>query len=114
MRVIGRLRFGLALGAPRFGATDRGDARSRRGRRRRERFGRCLRLRVSVTATSGLPRFRMLWVRGPGLRMALLGSSWFGMLRLGSSRFGVPRLALAALGVTRLALTAAPRLAATA
>ena len=110
MRVIGWLRFDLALGAPRFGATDRGHAGSRRGSRGHERFGRCLRLlRASVASTPGMP-----WLRMPGLGVAWLRSSRLGMprlglLRLGSSRFGMSRfgnsrLALTTLGMTRSAL----------
>ena len=58
MRVIGGLRFSVALGAPRFGTTDRGYARRLCRGGRREGCGRCLRLRAGVAAGAlGTTRF---------------------------------------------------------
>ena len=58
MRVIGGLRFSVALGAPRFGTTDRGHARRLCRGGRREGRGRCLRLRSGIAArTLGTTRF---------------------------------------------------------
>ena len=64
MRVIGRLGFDLALGAPRLGPADRGHAGGRCGRWRRERFGRGLRLRAGVALASlGVARFALTVAR---------------------------------------------------
>jgi hypothetical protein len=93
--VIGGLRLGVALGAARFGATDRGYARGLCSGGRREGCGRCLRLRAGTAAGAlGMPRFAFTAL------IAVLG--W--------ARLALA--ALAALGGARLALT--PRLAAAA
>src|SRR6266540_3873197 len=58
MRVIGGLRFSVALGAPRFRTTDRGHARRLCRGGRHEGCGRCLRLRAGTAASAlGMPRF---------------------------------------------------------
>ena len=58
MRVIGRLRFDLALGAPRFRTTDRGHARGLSRSGWREGCGRCFRLCAGTAAcASRMPRF---------------------------------------------------------
>src|SRR5205809_6499481 len=58
MRVIGGLRFSVALGAPRFRTTDRGYARRLCRGGRHEGCGRCLRLRAGTAASAlGMPRF---------------------------------------------------------
>ena len=58
MRVIGGLRFNVALGASRFRTTDRGYARRLRRGGRRESCGRCLRLCAGIAARApGMPRF---------------------------------------------------------
>ena len=100
--MIGGLLLNLALGASRFGTADRGDARSLRSRRRRERFGGGLRLRCSIAATPGMPGLT---------RFGMPGFTSFGMSRLALAALCVTRLALT---VARLALTAASRLAAAA
>src|SRR5438128_9167378 len=99
MRVIGGLRFSVALGAPWFRTTDRGYARRLCRGGRREGCGRCLRLRSGTAASAlGMPRFAF----------AALVSTLI-------SRFGSARFAFAAIappGGARLAFT--PRLAAAA
>src|SRR3981081_289287 len=52
MRVIGRLRCGIARRLRCFGAADRRRARGRRSRGRRERSHRCLRLRAGIAAAA--------------------------------------------------------------
>ena len=99
MRVIGGLRFSVALGAPRFGTTDRGHARGLCRGGRREGCSRCLRLRAGTAACAlGMPRFAF----------AALVATLISIL-------GGARLAFAAIatpGSSRLAFT--PRLAAAA
>ncbi len=95
MRVIGGLRISVALGAPRFGATDRRHARGLCRSGRREGCSRCLRLRAGTAAGAlGMPRFAFA---------ALVAAS-------GGARLAFA--AIAAPGSSRLALT--PRLAAAA
>jgi hypothetical protein len=74
MRVIGGLRFSVALGAPRFRTTDRGHARRLWRGGRCEGFGRCLRLRAGTPAGAlGVPRFAIaaLVTTSGGTRLAL-------------------------------------------
>ena len=88
MRVIGGLRFNVALGAPRFGTTDRGHARRLCRGGRREGCGRCLRLRAGAAAgTLGMPRFALALiaalVRIPGgARLAFAAIATSGSTRL--------------------------------
>src|SRR6266850_2671880 len=99
MRVIGGLRFNVALGAARFRTTDRGHARSLCRGGRCEGSGRCLRLRAGTAACAlGMPRFAFATllatlVRIPGgarLAFAAIATS-------GSTRFALTsRLAVAA------------------
>jgi len=93
MRVIGGLRFNVALGAPRFRTTDRGHARRLCRRGRRKRCGRCLWLPIGTAAGAlGMPRFAFtafIAVLG-GTRLAALAA--FGGARLAFT----PRLAAAA------------------
>ena len=90
MRVIGGLRFDLALGAARLGTADRGHARGGRRGRRLECLGGRLRLRTGIAAgTLGMTRF------------ALSARFAFTVARLALT---VARLALT---VARLALTVA-------
>ena len=71
MRVIGGLRFSVALGAPRFGTTDRGYARRLCRGGRREGRGRGLRLRSGTAAgTLGTTRFVVAAFGGPRLAFA--------------------------------------------
>ena len=103
MRVIGGLRFSVALGAARFGATDRRHARGLCRGGRREGCRRCLRLRASVAAGAlGMPRFAVT-VLVAALISALINT-------LGGARLAFA--AIAAPGSSRLALT--PRHAAAA
>ena len=103
MRVIGGLRFSVALGAARLGATDRRYARGLCSGGWCEGCSRCLRLRAGIAACAlGMPRFAFAAL------VAALISTLIGTL-------GGARLAFAAIatpGRSRLALT--PRLAAAA
>src|SRR4051812_3748232 len=68
VRMIGGLGIGLALGAPRFGPADGGDARGRRGGRRHERVGGGgLRLRVSPATAPGMPFLTRLGIARLGV-----------------------------------------------
>ena len=91
MRVIGGLRFDFALGAPRFGATDRRHARGLCRSGRREGCSRCLRLRAG---TLGMPRFAFaaLVATSGGARLAFTAITTPGSSRLALA----PRLAAAA------------------
>ena len=94
MRVIGGLRFSVALGAARFGTTDRGHARGLCRGGRRERCGRFLRLRAGIAAGAlGAPRFAVA-----ALVAALIGALVSTLVSiLGGSRLALtPRLATAA------------------
>ena len=81
MRVIGRLRFYLALGAPRFRTTDRGHARGLCRSWWRESCGRCLRLRAGTAAVAlRVPRFAVAALGSTRLAFTALvatsGCSW--------------------------------------
>jgi hypothetical protein len=60
VRMIGRLRVGITLGAPRFGAADRGHARRLCRAWWREGRGRCFRLCACMAAgASGVARLTL-------------------------------------------------------
>ena len=97
MRVIGGFRFSVALGAARFGTTDRRHARGLCRGGRREGFGRGLRLRAGTAACAlGMPRFAVATSGGTRLTHAAIA-------RLGGTR--LKRAAIARPGSTRFALT---------
>ena len=95
MRVIGGLQLSVALGAARFGTTDRGHARRLCRGGRRKGCGRCLRLPIGTAAGAlGMPRFAfaaLVAVLG-GARLALAAIAAPGGARLAFT----PRLAAAA------------------
>ena len=85
MRVIGGLRFNVALRAPRFRTTDRGHARRLCRGGRRKGCGRCLRLRAGTAACAlGMPRFAVaaLVATSGGARLALAAIATPGSTRL--------------------------------
>ena len=92
MRVIGGLRFSVALGTPRFGTTDRGHARGLCRGGRHEGCGRCLRLRAGTAACAlGMPRFAVAALRSTRLAFTAL------IATPGGARLALtPRLAAAA------------------
>src|SRR5437016_12720598 len=96
MRVIGGLRFDVALGPPWLGAADRGHARGRRCDRGCECRSRRLWLRAGIAAAAapGMARFGMPRFAVGGL----VGS--LGVFRLGVSRLRVPRLVMPWLAFT--------------
>ena len=85
MRMIAGLGLDFALGAPRFGAADRGHARRLCGSGRREGFGRCLWLLAAIAAGA---------LRWPRFALAAPGRTRFALAALVAAP-GCPRLAFA-------------------
>jgi hypothetical protein len=71
MRVIGGLRFDLALGAARLRTADRGHARGGRSGRWLERLSRGLRLRTGIATALGMARLALTLARLTLARFAL-------------------------------------------
>src|SRR6187455_1440756 len=96
MRVIGGFRIRLALGAARFGTTDRGYARRLGGGGRREGRGCRLRAGAAAPGTPGLAFAALVGIPG-GARLALRALGCSGRTRLAFAS----RLAAAARTVPR-------------
>ena len=87
MRVIGGLRFDLALGAARLGTADRGHARGRCRGRRHECLGGRLRLRSGIAV--GTPG--MAWLELTVARFALTVTRLAFTARLAGAAGAFPR-----------------------